>query len=772
MAKNPEIIVKIGANSKDFNRALDDVNKRVAQQNTFDRQQIAEQKKSENELASLVQNRAKIAALAVGAIAVGAGVAIKAFADYETAIISVVRTTGLAGDELGKFKKEIDDLSGRLKTPRENLLAIAEIAGTLGVKGSANLAKFTETMAKFDIASATLKGAEAADQISRIINVSGGGIENVDRFASEIAFLADNIENVTEAGITSIAGELALITPVFKLSTTNVIALSAAFEALGISPEIVRTGLLNFGSELDKALRKGGDKLEIFTHLTGLTEQQLKKTFSEAPEKVFVAFSQGLSKTGDDAGLVLEKLGLNQDRLATLFLGSAKNSDLLTKSLAAGAEEYERNTKLNQETQQFLGSTQKSWDGVRAAVGKVAAELGEKLAPAAEIVFDAITFGLDVLYQDLNEDIPNAFANLAIAAQNIASQISNSFINAGIDATNAFADLFGVNRLESGQLTQFGSGQKDESGNDDLKKRALEFAEIARGNTEVLKEEKDAQVGIEEESSERLKEILGRADAEKAQKEADKKQKEIDDAQEKRDKEESDYQEKIDLEDERFDLDFERRQEHLSGLDEVEAEFKGLSDLRELKTIKEKARTAAQKNLIDKQTALASQKFSDESLQTGIDNLQTLFGQETAVGKAIFFIRKARAIAQAIVATNVAAAEALSTPPAPNFPLAAAAKFAGYTNVAVIAASAIAGAAEGGIVKGGTFGKDTEPFMLARDEVILPSKLNPLSPNFDQTFGSGGFGGQNVKVTIGLEESASRILTVKQREDRALGIQR
>ena len=99
---------------------------------------------------------------------------------------------------------------------------------------------------------------------------------------------------------------------------------------------------------------------------------------------------------------------------------------------------------------------------------------------------------------------------------------------------------------------------------------------------------------------------------------------------------------------------------------------------------------------------------------------------------------------------------------------------AGMLKVGAIGATAIQGisaAQDGGIVPGGFGGGDRVPMMLEPGEVIVPQRLNPLSPNFDQSFGGSGMGSQNVQVMIGLDEDASRVLTVKQREDSKLGIQ-
>lgn len=87
-----------------------------------------------------------------------------------------------------------------------------------------------------------------------------------------------------------------------------------------------------------------------------------------------------------------------------------------------------------------------------------------------------------------------------------------------------------------------------------------------------------------------------------------------------------------------------------------------------------------------------------------------------------FLISKAAAIAQSIISTNVAYAQALATPPGPptTFPLAAQVGIAGRINTAAIVATAIQGFNQGGIVTGGQFGRDSVPAMLTPGEIVAP----------------------------------------------------
>lgn len=111
-----------------------------------------------------------------------------------------------------------------------------------------------------------------------------------------------------------------------------------------------------------------------------------------------------------------------------------------------------------------------------------------------------------------------------------------------------------------------------------------------------------------------------------------------------------------------------------------------------------------------------------------------------------FYAMKAAALAQAIVATNLAAAQALAVPPAPNFGLAGLAKTAGYINIAAIAATAINGPKfeNGGIVPGNSFNGDSITARVNSGEMIL--NRSQQAELFKVANGQGSSGNLEAKV--------------------------
>ena len=194
---------------------------------------------------------------------------------------------------------------------------------------------------------------------------------------------------------------------------------------------------------------------------------------------------------------------------------------------------------------------------------------------------------------------------------------------------------------------------------------------------------------------------------------------------------------------------------------------KALEKLAEIKTKKE---IKAAKDKLANEQAWANARVN---IMQSTANLITALTKSGS--KAAFIAQKAAALAQAYVATNLAAASALAVPPQPNFGLALAAKVAGGINIAAIAATAIQGFAKGGVVTGGMPGVDSVPIMAQRNEIVSPAQ------SFDELIGSvrakreaeklgGTMVGSGIDIEVSFKDNIGDFIEMNILERRALGV--
>lgn len=750
MAAKPELIVKIGANSSEFKKTVEDLPNTV-----------------EKSLSKLAKVGALAGAAAFAGLAAGANAAVQEFKSFEKGFSDVVtlldqssfKTKNLT-DGIEDLKNGVLDLRAKTGQPFETLNKGLFDLVSAGIEAESAI-EVLGVATDLALAGAT-DASTAVDGLSTAINAYGFEADQARQIAEKF-FTAQKFGKTTIAELSDNFGKVGASAASLGVSFDEVLASVSAATLAGINTSEAYTGLkavltniikpskdaseeaAALGIEFNStALRAKGLQgfLESITTSSHFTSTSLENLFGSAEAVNIVMALAG--NQADDFQNILAALGDETQTTANFQAGLSAKSETLDQKLA----------KL---------------EGSAAALR---AELGEKLAPAWGEVADG---GINAI-ELLREKLPLLIDDVAELIQKIKElnfQFADFLLQlAGSDQliSDQFSKVQFPEKIKSPFEQAIDDSQKQAQKGVDLIQEALETQRKAEA--EKVENVRRANLAIEEENQKAAEKEAERQDRkDEAQRERDARDAERE-AQKREDQ--------IAREDEQFEEDLARLTERLTGFEEVEKEFSGLKEIRELEELKAKARTSAQKQKIDEATAKAGIKYSELQAKATIDDLANIFDQTTAFGKALFIVQKAIAIADTIKNTQEASIKAYSSQIIPGDPSSIARAEAarlvtiakGAAAVGVIAATAVSGAAEGGIVKGGTFGKDTEPFMLAKDEIILPSKLNPLSPNFDETFGSGGIGGGSVKVEIGLEENASKILTVKQREDKALGIQR
>lgn len=294
--------------------------------------------------------------------------------DFDDGLLNVSKTTGIADQELKNLGVNIRLLSQELKVvPINKLLEYATVAGQLGVKGSDNIMKFTESLAKLETAS-NITGEEGGAEIARMLTLIDGGVHNVKAFGDEIVHLGNNFA-ATEKEILSNATSIAQNVSVYKTGRQEVLAFGTATKAVGIESELA-------GSKIGKAMKfleasiRTGENISAVIQLTGMSVDELKVKFKEDSGGVLFKFIEGLNgidKAGGSVIGTLNELGIKEERqervlssLATGGFETLKRAMYDVKD-AAGAmtEEFETaSSKLKNE----VSKMEVAWDNFILAI--------------------------------------------------------------------------------------------------------------------------------------------------------------------------------------------------------------------------------------------------------------------------------------------------------------------------------------------------------------------------------------------------------------------
>jgi len=316
---------------------------------------------------------------------------IQSFVEFERGLANVGKTTDIAGQQLQDLGKQIIDMSKRIPVARSELLNIAASAGQLGVEGSANILKFTETIARLGFAS-NLSGDEAATILARVINVAGESIDTVDKLASSIVYLG-RTSAASESEIAKMVIELSKGTAQFKVTSANLVGLGTAMRELGQQPELARSSILRTFLELKSATDTGGESLKTLAMLTGMTGEQFKKTFQQDAFSAFMAFIGGLKSVieqGGNAEQVLASLGLNGTEINAVLPLLAVNYDRVTERVQQANKAYQENADLNKVSQKAFDTTAGKIQLLKNAFDELLRKVGAEAPPAFNNLLDKL----------------------------------------------------------------------------------------------------------------------------------------------------------------------------------------------------------------------------------------------------------------------------------------------------------------------------------------------------------------------------------------------
>lgn len=245
---------------------------------------------------------------------------IPTYAKFETGLVAVGKTTGMAGKELKGFGRELQKISLMLPISTTELLKVGTVAGQLGIKGGKALSDFTKIAAKMGIAT-ELSGEEAAFGLNKIRIATGSSLKDVKRIADEIVILGNNI-GVTEKPLIRFAGEVGRATQKYNISTGAVLSLSAAMLEMGVQAELGGSVIGKTFLRIESAIANGGQDLQNFADIVGMSGEAVEKAYGEDKVKLLVTFlkrlnfvSDGTAEGGNQLTRSLEALGLKGDEI-------------------------------------------------------------------------------------------------------------------------------------------------------------------------------------------------------------------------------------------------------------------------------------------------------------------------------------------------------------------------------------------------------------------------------------------------------------------------
>lgn len=294
--------------------------------------------------------------------------------EFEDAFAGVRKTVDDSEENLKKIEKGLIGMSKNIPMTVKELWGIAELGGQLWVP-TQDLLSFTDAVAKLSV-STNLTSEAAATDFARIANITQEPLTNIDRMGSAVVALGNNFAT-TESEIVEFATNIAGAGEIAWLTTDQVFAISAAFSSVGIKAEAGGTATQKVLMAINNAVNKWGKELQAYARIAGQSAEDFKKYWKDNAGQGFLSFVQGLQKSGQDANLILEEMGLKDTRLQKAFLSLANAGDLLNRTLNTANKAREENNALQEEAEKRFQTTtsqiqiqNNKWQALSADIGK------------------------------------------------------------------------------------------------------------------------------------------------------------------------------------------------------------------------------------------------------------------------------------------------------------------------------------------------------------------------------------------------------------------
>lgn len=343
------------------------------------------------------------------------GVATKSAMDFETAMTGVRKTTDLTEPEFAAMTQAIRDMAKETPISANNLAAMTESAGQLGIEKE-NLLDFTRVMSDLGVAT-NIVGQEGASNFARFANITGMSQKDFDRLGSSIAELGNN-SATTESEILNMAMRLAGAATQANMSEADILGVSAALSSLGLESQAGGSAFSRVINQIQLAVDTGSDDLIGFADVAGMSAGQFANAWRDDAAGALSLFIMGLGDTerqGKSTNQMLDDLGITELRLGDALRRTSGANELFTDSIHMSNEAWETNNALTKESDLFKGTAASQLEISKNKMNDVAITLGNKLIPhvtsLAEWVSELVS-GFNKLSPEMQESLIK-FAGIA-----------------------------------------------------------------------------------------------------------------------------------------------------------------------------------------------------------------------------------------------------------------------------------------------------------------------------------------------------------------------
>ena len=354
---------------------------------------------------------------------------ITAAMEWESAFAGVRKTVDASEEEFAQLSGAIRGMAKEIPIGSTELAGLAEAAGALGV-AKADIMEFTRVTALIGTTT-DVTSDQAATSLGQLSNVLGLTNQDYEKFGSTLVDLGNKGAS-TESQILDIASRAGAGSKLIGMATDETLAWASSVANLGIEVEAGGSALQKFFLDTAKSVSTGGEELETYARIAGMTGAEFKRAFEEDASGALQTFLAGLGQLSQGEQLkVLSDLDFNDVRITRTLLGLANNTDMVTASLDTASDAWKENTALAAEAEKRFGTTESKMQILGNRVNDLGITFGDTLLPA---LVDLATLGVEQL-ELFAKEVGDTVQFIGYSTQVVAGHFGDMG-----DATNELAD--------------------------------------------------------------------------------------------------------------------------------------------------------------------------------------------------------------------------------------------------------------------------------------------------------------------------------------------
>lgn len=419
-----DVIVRVGADIGDYTSKMARARGEVRIFSNTTKQQgktVQNSAKTTNKSMKLSAGSALRAASIItsaGAAIGGAFVApVTSAAKFEHAFKGVEKTMSATPAQFKRVETGIRDMAKEMPQSAVEIAGVAEEAGRLGIKQDSVLG-FTKTMVQMGDTT-DMSSSQAAQSMSRLMNIMGTSKSEVKNLGSAISFMGNNAA-ASESEILELSRRLAGSAKQIGLTEGDLVGLAATMADLGIKAEMGGTAMQKTFLKLNTAVINGGDDLEKFAQVAGMSGEEFRKKFQDDAMGAVEAFVGGLSQmgeSGEDVTDTLKQLGLGNERTLDTLLRLSSGHEKLSKNVEMSNEEYKKGTALQIEAEKMYDTLNNRLKIFLNKIVEIGIKIGSQFIPTLKVMIsiaEKVVDAVDTMVEKFN-DLPKPIKTTASA---------------------------------------------------------------------------------------------------------------------------------------------------------------------------------------------------------------------------------------------------------------------------------------------------------------------------------------------------------------------